>query len=65
MSGRIVLITGGAKGIGRAIGLDLASSGWDVAFCYRKSDAEADETVSLLKKAGVLGKSAPPPTPAA
>ena len=52
MSGRIVLITGGAKGIGRAIGLDLASSGWDVAFCYRKSDAEADETVSLLKKAG-------------
>ena len=42
--GRVALITGGAKGIGKAIGLDLAGRGWSVAFCYRTSIAEAKET---------------------
>lgn len=52
MAARIALITGGAKGIGRAIGLDLAASGWDVALCYRISEREAAETASLIQKAG-------------
>ena len=52
MSPKVALITGGAKGIGRAIGLDLAAAGWDIAFCYRTSESEASETASLMKKTG-------------
>jgi 3-oxoacyl-[acyl-carrier protein] reductase len=48
----VVLITGGAKGIGRAIGLDLAAHGWDIALCYRTSEREAAETAAQIKQAG-------------
>ncbi|MCH7923437.1 MAG: SDR family NAD(P)-dependent oxidoreductase, partial [Nitrospinae bacterium] len=37
MTERVALITGGARGIGREIGLALASEGWSVALCYRTS----------------------------
>src|SRR5438132_13047622 len=49
---RVALITGGAKGIGRAIGLDLAAAGWDIALCYRTSEREAAETAARVIKAG-------------
>ncbi len=52
MAGKVALITGGARGIGRAIGLDLAAAGWDVALCYRTSEREATETASLARAAG-------------
>src|SRR5438876_9793771 len=50
--GKVALITGGAKGIGRAIGLDLAAAGWDIALCYRTSEREATETASRITQAG-------------
>src|SRR3989442_7130431 len=49
---RVALITGGAKGIGRAVGLDLAAAGWDIALCYRTSAREAAETASRITQAG-------------
>lgn len=49
---RVALITGGARGIGRAIGLDLAAAGWSVAFCYRTSAADAAETAAQIEAAG-------------
>jgi 3-oxoacyl-[acyl-carrier protein] reductase len=49
---KTALITGGAKGIGRGIGLDLASRGYDVAFCYRTSETEARETAVEIEKRG-------------
>lgn len=52
MAPRIALITGGAKGIGRAIALDLAAAGWDIALCYRASEREAAETAALVQKTG-------------
>src|SRR2546428_2087316 len=52
---KVALITGGAKGIGRAIGLDLAAAGWEIAFCYRSSEREAADTAVLLQKAGRRG----------
>ena len=38
---RVALITGGVRGIGRAVALSLARRGWVVAACYRKSEADA------------------------
>ena len=49
---RVALITGGAKGIGRAIGLDLARRGWDVAICWRTSATPGAATADELRDAG-------------
>ncbi len=57
MSNRVAVITGGAKGIGRAVGLDLADRGWSVALCYRTSEKEANETAAAIEKKGVGGLS--------
>jgi len=55
MSEKVALITGGARGIGRAIGLTLADRGWSVALCYRTSGAEAKETLEAIQKKGSRG----------
>jgi 3-oxoacyl-[acyl-carrier protein] reductase len=52
MSTRVALITGGAKGIGRAIALDLAAQHWAIAFCYRTSEAEAEKTRAAIVEHG-------------
>lgn len=49
---RVALITGGARGIGRAIGLDLARAGWAVAFCFRSSVDAAEETRRTIEATG-------------
>jgi len=49
---KIAVITGGAKGIGRAIALDLAAQGWDMALCYRTSEREAADTAALIRQQG-------------
>jgi 3-oxoacyl-[acyl-carrier protein] reductase len=49
---RVALITGGARGIGRAIGLDLARAGWAVALCYRTSADAARDTRAAIEAAG-------------
>jgi NAD(P)-dependent dehydrogenase (short-subunit alcohol dehydrogenase family) len=48
----IVLITGAARRIGRAIALDLAAAGWDVAVHYRGSAAEARSLVTAIERLG-------------
>jgi 3-oxoacyl-[acyl-carrier protein] reductase len=49
---KTALVTGGARGIGRAIGIDLAGRGYRVAFCYRSSEEAAAETASAISAAG-------------
>jgi NAD(P)-dependent dehydrogenase (short-subunit alcohol dehydrogenase family) len=51
--GRTALVTGGARRIGRAISLALASAGADVAFTYNRSRADADATLDALHNLGV------------
>lgn len=55
MSDKVALITGGAKGIGRAVALDLAGRGWSVAICYRKSAKEGAEVIDAVQKKGSQG----------
>jgi 3-oxoacyl-[acyl-carrier protein] reductase len=52
---KVALITGGARGIGRAVALDLASRGWSVAICHRSSAKEAAEVVTAVEHHGVNG----------
>ena len=55
MTNKVALITGGARGIGRAVALDLAGRGWSIAICYRTSAKEASEVVDAVKARGVDG----------
>lgn len=53
LSGKAVLITGGAKRLGRAIALGLAAAGADVAITFRNSAREAQHTVIDVGSFGV------------
>jgi pteridine reductase len=49
---RVALVTGGAKRVGRAIVEKFAEAGFDIAFTFLKSEAEADDLASKLRSAG-------------
>lgn len=50
--GKKALITGGSRGIGRAVCIELARRGADVAFIYRSRDEEAEETAARVRAHG-------------
>jgi enoyl-[acyl-carrier protein] reductase III len=52
LEGRVAVVTGGSRGIGRGIALHLARDGADCVITYRKNDAAAAETVSALEALG-------------
>lgn len=53
LTGKVALVTGGAQRIGRAIALELASSGADVAFTWLTSRAAAERTLREIERHGV------------
>jgi len=52
LAGRVALVTGAGKRLGRAVALRLASEGADVAVHYGKSEEEAHEVVGEIEKMG-------------
>jgi len=55
LSGKVALVTGGAKRVGRAAAVKLAQAGCDVAITYLTSKQEADETIHMVHAAGAKG----------
>jgi 3-oxoacyl-[acyl-carrier protein] reductase len=49
---KIALVTGGSRGIGRAISLRLAANGYHVIVNYKSNNAEAEKTLSLIRDQG-------------
>src|SRR5216683_739470 len=57
LAGKTCLVTGGSRGIGRAIVTAMASAGANVAFTYQSSKEQAEELAkSLIEKGGVRCK---------
>jgi 3-oxoacyl-[acyl-carrier protein] reductase len=52
LSGKSAVVTGGSRGIGRAIALRLATQGADVAFSYRGNEAAAKEAAAAIEGLG-------------
>src|SRR6266550_3170354 len=52
LSGKIALVTGGSRGIGRATALKLAGAGCDIAIVYRSSHDEAESLCAAVRALG-------------
>ncbi|WP_339063391.1 3-oxoacyl-[acyl-carrier-protein] reductase [Tepidibacillus marianensis] len=52
LSGKIAIVTGGSKGIGKAIALTLAEAGIDIVLNYKQSHQAAEEVASQISSLG-------------
>jgi len=52
LSGKAAVVTGGSRGIGRAIGLRLAEQGADVCFSFSRNQTAAEETAAAIRALG-------------
>jgi len=52
LEGRVALVTGSGRGIGRAIAIGLAEDGADVAVNYRRDETAAEQTADEIRKLG-------------
>ena len=57
LNGKIALVTGADRGIGRAIALALAGAGADVAVNYRSGETEARQAEAAIERLGRRARS--------
>ena len=50
---KFALVTGGSRGIGRAVCLKMADMGYNILINYKSNETEANQTLSLVKEKGV------------
>lgn len=55
LSGKVAIVTGGSRGIGRAVSLALADAGADVAVVYAGNRQKAEETMAEIEQRGRRG----------
>ena len=53
---KFALVTGGSRGIGRAVCIKLAGMGYNVLINYKSNEEEANNTLALVKEKGVDGE---------
>lgn len=53
---QVALVTGGSRGIGRAIAVELSQVGYRVIITYKGNDAAAEETLTLIRGKGGQGE---------
>jgi 3-oxoacyl-[acyl-carrier protein] reductase len=53
---KIAIVTGGSRGIGRAIAVELAAHGYQIVITYKSNDEAAAETLRLIREAGGNGE---------
>ncbi len=53
---KCALVTGGSRGIGRAVCLKMAAMSYHVVVNYKGNEAEANKTLALIKEAGASGE---------
>ena len=56
MKQKTAIVTGGSRGIGRAISLELAESGYHVTINYRSGRSAAEETLEMIRQKGGQGR---------
>ncbi len=52
LEGKVALVTGGSRGLGRAIAIALAEAGADVALTYARERAEGEATAAMIRALG-------------
>ncbi len=52
LEGKVALVTGGSRGLGRAIAIALAEAGADVALTYARERAEGEATAAIIRALG-------------
>ena len=53
---KYALVTGGSRGIGRAVSCKLAEMGYFILINYQSNDAEAEKTLQLVQEKGSNGE---------
>jgi len=59
LQNKIALVTGGSRGIGKAIALAFGGEGASVAFTYRSASSAADEVLHAIHASGQKGGRVP------